>query len=79
MLNGKKVIVELEARPALPPVTRVHVRVGLWGDSPLSERLFNQMHARLTPGPQTVPVVTVEPPALAAAPPQTAPPPLAAP
>ncbi len=74
--DGKKVTVELEARPALPPVTRVHVRVGLWGDAPLSERLFNQMHARLTPAVQPVPVIAVEPPA---PPPETAPPPLAAP
>ncbi len=74
--DGTSVTVALETRatpiPAEGPVTRVHVRVGWWGDSGVSERLLAQVHARLSTAPQAVPL----PPA---APPQTAPPPLAAP
>ncbi|MCI0458698.1 MAG: DUF3568 domain-containing protein [Gemmataceae bacterium] len=71
--DGTSVTITLETRPgripAEGPVTRVNVRVGLWGDPAVSERLLAQVQARLSAAPEVVPL----PPA------QTAPPPLGAP
>jgi hypothetical protein len=77
--DGTAVTVSLETRPGRIPVegplTRVNVRVGLWGDRAVSERLLAQVQARLGGAPQVAPL----PPAPGAPLPQTAPPPLGAP
>jgi hypothetical protein len=68
--DGDKIKITLEPRAARIPAegqwTRVGIRVALFGDTPLSERIIQQIDSHLTP---------VEPggPALPA---QTAPPPL---
>jgi hypothetical protein len=81
---GAKVHISLETRPSpIPaegPLTRVSVRVGVFGDRPVSERVLAQIQGRLTP--QAVvplpPAGTVVVPAGGAFP-QTAAPPLANP
>jgi hypothetical protein len=85
--DGDKVRVSLQVVgskiPAEGPLTRVAVRVGVFGDHPVSHRILGQVSAHLVavPGPQPAP----EPPTLhppqpiqqTSAPPQTSPPPLA--
>jgi hypothetical protein len=72
--EGKNVHITLTTRqgqiPAAGPITEVQVRVGILGDRALSEKLLDQIQARLT-SPAAGPVLA------ASAFPQTAPPPLA--
>jgi len=74
--NGERVQVSVE--PQAPPIdgtghlTQVSVRVGTFGDSPLSEKILEQIGRHIRPVPLLQPVAA--PPA--AVPRQTAPPPL---
>jgi hypothetical protein len=85
---GDKIEIAVEALPPAPsgaPRTRVSIRVGVFGDHPLSDRLLDQVQSRLGAAPGVVTLGTPEPPVHAAAcqaaprdlPAQTAPPPLA--
>jgi hypothetical protein len=75
--TGERVQVYIEPQPApadgTPQLTQVSVRVGTFGDSPLSEKILEQIGRRLRPPPPLQP--TAAPPA-AGVPAQTAPPPL---
>jgi hypothetical protein len=71
--DGDKIKITLEGRAARIPAegqwTHLGIRVALWGDTPLSERIIAQIGAHLVPvGPPGPPL-----------PAQTGPPPLAAP
>lgn len=93
--DGTKVHLALETRPSpIPaegPLTRVNVRVGVFGEKAVSEKLLAQIQLRLTPALQPVPLppapgaptvvvpagaVVVQPPQPPGFP-QTGPPPLA--
>jgi hypothetical protein len=81
MGDGETVRIALESKPArLPaegPLTDVSVRVGLFGDRPLSERILTQVGAHLAP---VRPVAASAPGApLVPVPHETAPPPLGRP
>ena len=73
--EGKNIHITLETRPSkIPvegPITHIHVRVGLVGDRPLSERLLAQIQTHLSAPQRAVPL-----PAVSQFP-QTSPPPLA--
>lgn len=53
--DGTNVTVEVETQlsrlPAVPNLTRVCVRVGTWGDKPLSEQILTRIHQQFTPAP----------------------------
>lgn len=94
---GDKIVVELcvidSFAPGDGPLTRVCVRVGAFGDYPLSERILHQVDAHLVPSrlpPGAVlgaagPATTIQPPSAPAGapapvgPPQSGEPPLAVP
>ena len=75
--TGERVQVFVE--PQSPPLdgtgqlTQVSVRVGTFGDSPLSEKILEQVGRHLRPGTPLQPVAAPPP---TGSPPQTAPPPL---
>jgi hypothetical protein len=87
--NGDRIVINLDVIdnpvPAGAPLTRICVRVATFGDSPLSERILNQVDIHLAPanvsgtvpgaGPASngLPPVALQPPA---APPQSGEPPL---
>jgi hypothetical protein len=73
--DGRKVEINVEAADSPgAPLTRVGVRVGVFGDRPLSERYLDQLQSRLPAAPAGCPGTAMPPP-----PAETAPPPLAAP
>jgi hypothetical protein len=77
--NGDRVNIAMEIQPGRPvehPVTRVSVRVGTFGDQPLSDRILNQVDLHLLP-PQRAAARPQTPPAPPWPPGETAPPPLA--
>jgi hypothetical protein len=68
--------------PAEGTVTRVGIRVGVFGDAPVSERVLTQIGTHLTlPPPHPLPPVAkpgpIQPVTATGVPPQTPPPPLA--
>jgi hypothetical protein len=76
--EGWKAVVTVEGPVTTPggAVTRVTMRVGVFGDHPVSERFLDQVQGRLpAAGPPAAPC----PGAHVAAPAETGPPPLAAP
>jgi hypothetical protein len=86
--SGDHIEILVEALPpAQGPQTRVSVRVGLFGDQAVSDRILNQIQSRLGGASGGAPPATSEPPVTAASspepplatPPQTASPPLAEP
>jgi hypothetical protein len=67
--DGTRVKLSFEENPG--PTTTVNVRVGVFGDHPLGERILDDIQAHL--GPASVPCPAAAP----IVPPETAPPPLA--
>lgn len=87
--DGTSVKIDLEVEPSPIPaettVTKVSVRVGVFGDDPLSERLLQQIGAHLVPAGPPVPGAPANPANVqqtggwVPAPPATPPPPAGAP
>jgi hypothetical protein len=78
--DGDRVHIALEIQPGRPTerqATLVSVRVGTFGDQPLSDRILNQVDRHLMTPPRTVALPQTPPPSLAGLPGETAPPPLA--
>jgi hypothetical protein len=77
--NNDSVSINLETHSKPPPegaITRISVRVGVWGDRPVSERLLTQIGTHLGSNPPPPPpggTVTREPPLAPVS--QTLPPP----
>lgn len=78
--DGDTISIGLAAHPGRLPAdgvtTRVSIRVGVWGDRPLSEHLLGQIQWRLA-NPAAPPQAPPTAPPSTAPPGQTAPPPLA--